>query len=238
MPVTAFGRVADLAQWEDFHAATKIPVVIDAAAAFESVIDHRLRVGKLPVILSFHATKTFGTGEGGCVITQSADLAERVGQCLNFGFAGSRNAAVTSLNGKMAEYPAAVGLAELDHWDAKRAAFAQVALAYQEEFRANAVPLPLWTSPDVSSSYVILECESLQHSRAIAAALASQSIETRLWYGSGVSGNDAFASNECVDLHGEQRLQPESLLGLPTAVDLARPQVARIAAAVARAISG
>ncbi len=44
------------------------PVVIDGAASFATLtLAPHLYAGTVPVALSFHATKSFGVGEGGCV---------------------------------------------------------------------------------------------------------------------------------------------------------------------------
>ena len=84
--------------------------------------------------MSFHATKAFATGEGGCVASTDTGVVEQVGQALNFGFAGSRDSATPSLNGKLSEYHAAVGLAELEQWDAKQEATARVLDLYRARF--------------------------------------------------------------------------------------------------------
>ena len=115
-----------------FPEQTGIPVVIDAAASFEAISDEPSRLlSELPVALSFHATKAFATGEGGCVITTDAELATSVTRSLNFGFYEDRESRSASTNGKMSEYHAAVGLAELDAWPAKHHAFLRMAETYK-----------------------------------------------------------------------------------------------------------
>ena len=84
--------------------------------------------------MSFHATKAFATGEGGCVASTETGVVEQIGQALNFGFSGSRDSATPSLNGKLSEYHAAVGLAELEGWNAKQEATARVLNLYRESF--------------------------------------------------------------------------------------------------------
>jgi dTDP-4-amino-4,6-dideoxygalactose transaminase len=237
VPVAPFGRLEGIASWQRFQDTTGIPVVIDAAASFETLQNGPLPVSTVPVVLSFHATKSFGTGEGGCVIAPDPELAGKIGQCLNFGFQGSRNTGLCSINGKMPEYTAAVGLAELDGWEAKCRRFAKVASHYTQAFRDCAVGLPLWVSPRISSSYVLLDAGSTNESLALAHALGRRGVETRLWYGSGLSGHDAFRDCARVDLHGDEALDPGALLGLPTAVDLAPEDVDWIAEATLRSLS-
>ena len=115
IPVGAFGRAVDQAAWKAFRDETGIAVVIDGAACFEIATSSPNRTfGDIPVAISFHATKSFGVGEGGCVVTRDLNLATRVVRAINFGFLGSRDCQSPNINGKLSEYHAAVGLAELD----------------------------------------------------------------------------------------------------------------------------
>jgi dTDP-4-amino-4,6-dideoxygalactose transaminase len=237
VPVAPFGRLEGLEQWQHFHDVTGVPVVVDAAACFEALHSRQVSAGQLPVILSFHATKAFGTGEGGCVVTTDTELALRIAQCLNFGFSGSRNTALCSLNGKMSEYPAAVGLAELDQWSEKQGKFLAVSRSYGEAFARQGITQRLWLPPEISSSYVILDCGSSTKCDALIDSLASRKIETRRWYGTGLSAHDAFRNCPRLDVHGQRSLDHGALLGLPTAVDLLIEQVERIAAVVRESLA-
>ena len=65
-------------------------------------------------VFSFHATKFFNTFEGGAIVTNDGDLAERIRLMQNFGFAGLDNVIYIGTNGKMNEAAAAMGLTNLD----------------------------------------------------------------------------------------------------------------------------
>ncbi len=135
IPVAPFGRPVSQSPWLEFREQTGIPVVIDGAATFEACSARSEGIlGALPVALSFHATKAFATGEGGCAVSTDTGVVELIGQALNFGFSGSRDSATPSLNGKLSEYHAAVGLAELDEWSGKEDAAAHVLEVYRESF--------------------------------------------------------------------------------------------------------
>src|SRR5690606_3869348 len=70
LPVAAFGAAVPQAPWQEFRDRTGIPVVIDGAASFEAACAAPWRnLGDIPVAMSFHATKSFGMGEGGCAAT-------------------------------------------------------------------------------------------------------------------------------------------------------------------------
>jgi dTDP-4-amino-4,6-dideoxygalactose transaminase len=61
-----YGRRLAQTAWARLSQQTGIAVVIDAAASIEALADDsKSLVGAVPVVLSFHATKAFSTGEGG-----------------------------------------------------------------------------------------------------------------------------------------------------------------------------
>ena len=63
LPVAPFGRPTDVVAWYRFRSRTGLPVVIDAAAGFDTIT-----LGAAPTVISLHATKVFGVGEGGFVM--------------------------------------------------------------------------------------------------------------------------------------------------------------------------
>jgi dTDP-4-amino-4,6-dideoxygalactose transaminase len=237
VPVAPFGRPVAQLPWQEFQSRTGVPVVIDAAACFESFTPpQHPSLGALPVALSFHATKSFGVGEGGCVVTTDERLAAAVLRALNFGFHGSRDSTGISLNGKMPEYTAAVGLAELDGWDAKCERAGRVLQAYREAFRAHGLESRLRCSPDISSSYVLLQCDTTLQAESVVETLAGDNIETRFWYGLGLGRQPCFQQAPRLDLHGKAAIEAGTVPGLPTAVDLAESNVKRVVASVASAL--
>jgi dTDP-4-amino-4,6-dideoxygalactose transaminase len=65
-------------------------------------------------ILSFHATKFFNTFEGGAIVTNNDELADKLRLMRNFGFRGMDNVVCLGTNGKMPEICAAMGLTSMD----------------------------------------------------------------------------------------------------------------------------
>ena len=115
MPYATFGTHMDLEYYRRLHEAG-IPVIIDAAASFgvQGPQSHFGEDFPGPVVFSFHATKSFGIGEGGLIYCKDVDLISDIRQSANFGFAASRKTMLKGMNGKMPEYSAAIGLATLD----------------------------------------------------------------------------------------------------------------------------
>src|ERR1019366_7673564 len=81
--ISAFGAPPDVGRWGQFEREFGIPVVFDAAAALTS-LDH---VGHQPLCVSLHATKVFGIGEGGAVLSSHTRLTEHLTAMAGFGFA-------------------------------------------------------------------------------------------------------------------------------------------------------
>jgi dTDP-4-amino-4,6-dideoxygalactose transaminase len=185
--------------------------------------------------MSFHATKAFATGEGGCVASSDIGLVERIGQALNFGFSGSRDSAAPSLNGKLSEYHAAVGLAQLAEWDAKQEATARVLDLYREGFERLGMAGRLICAPEVASLYVLFAAETQHEADDVAASLAEDGISHRLWYRGGLQTHAQYARLSSDPLPVTTHLASR-LLGLPFAVDLDERDVKRIIAAVAQGV--
>src|SRR5438477_2964192 len=68
-------------------------------------------------IFSFHATKFVNTFEGGAIVTNDSELAEKLRLMRNFGFAGLDTVTSVGTNGKMSEASAAMGLTCLESLD-------------------------------------------------------------------------------------------------------------------------
>jgi dTDP-4-amino-4,6-dideoxygalactose transaminase len=233
VPVAPYGRALPQNEWRRFELLTGIPVVIDGAASLEKLADDlSAHVGPIPVALSFHATKVFATGEGGAVVTTDPGLLFRSIQALNFGFLGVRRSDCSGTNGKMSEYHAAVGLAELDGWRRKKVEFAHVAALYRRVADRLGLGRRLITAPDVASCYALYEAESSAEARLVAEALTANAIEHRHWYGGGLHRQPSLAAATRDLLEGAEDLAAR-LLGLPMAPDLAVADVERVLATIA-----
>ena len=134
MAVAPFGQRIDVGGWDRFRSRTRLAVVIDAAAGFDTVA-----TTGTPAVVSLHATKVLGIGEGGFILCDDADLIFGIRTRMNFGFHGSREALVPALNAKLSEYHAAVGHAALDEWPDARAEWLAVSGRYREALAASSV---------------------------------------------------------------------------------------------------
>jgi dTDP-4-amino-4,6-dideoxygalactose transaminase len=236
LPVAAHGRPVIHEPWLDFRRQVHIPIVIDGAASFEGIAARRSRVvSDIPVALSFHATKAFATGEGGAVVTTDSALATSVTRSLNFGFHEDRRSRGASTNGKMSEYHAAVGLAELDAWLAKQKRLRGVADTYRKQMGDAGLSSRLFTAPDIASCYVLYRSEGVREATCVAEALAAGNIGFRSWYGGGVHSQPHYEGVSHDPLPVTDHIAP-LLIGLPVAPDLSVADVTRVVAAVERGV--
>ncbi len=230
MVVSPFGSSIDVAAWDAFRRRTGLAVAIDAAAGFDG-----LRAGQAPVVVSLHATKALGIGEGGFVATSDRDLVIDVARRANFGFFQKRETETAATNAKMSEYHAAVGLAALDAWPETRAAFRRVAGAYRRHLAGAPVAfLPGYGENWVSSTCVVRISGAT--AETLAARLAAAGIETRAWWGQGCHRQPRFAGAARTDLPVTERLAT-STLGLPCFRDMAEETIASVCAAVRKALA-
>ena len=120
----------------DFRSRTGIPVIMDAAAGFDTAV-----LSPIPTIVSLHATKALGCGEGGFVMSTDKELISRITGRSNFGFMSRREAMSVGTNAKMSEYHAAVGLSALDEWPKTRATLMKIAKNYRTRLSRSSIPL-------------------------------------------------------------------------------------------------
>jgi dTDP-4-amino-4,6-dideoxygalactose transaminase len=238
VPVAAFGRDVEQGAWQTFEQQTGVPIVVDGAASLESLERAPTpTLGPLPIALSFHATKSFATGEGGAVVTADLALATAVLKALNFGFYDRRECATASTNGKMSEYHAAVGLAELEGWDAKRRALHDVAACYRRTFGDAGLGDRLVVAPDVAGCYALYACRDAREGLRVRDALAAAAVGYRDWYGQGLHAQPHYQSLPHDDVPVTRHLAT-TLVGLPVAADLGSAALERIVTAIGSAVGG
>jgi dTDP-4-amino-4,6-dideoxygalactose transaminase len=105
-----FGAHANFSELDRYCAAAGKPMIVDAAASFPV---HRSPALRAAEVVSFHQTKPWGFGEGGCAVVD-ARQAEQVRSFLNFGVGSDASLAPFAGNGKMSDVAAAVILQRLE----------------------------------------------------------------------------------------------------------------------------
>lgn len=136
MPVHVYGNPCDTKRIQEIADKYGLKVIYDAAHAFGVEVDGKsiLNEGDMST-LSFHATKTYNTIEGGALVCHDEKTKQRIDYLKNFGFAGETTVVAPGINGKMDEVRSAYGLLGLKHVDAAIAKRKEVASIYREKLQ-------------------------------------------------------------------------------------------------------
>jgi dTDP-4-amino-4,6-dideoxygalactose transaminase len=224
--VSPFGGPIDVPLWERFEAETGVPVVFDAAAAATSLT----HIGSQPVCLSLHATKVFGIGEAGVIVSRDPALVHRMRGMAGFGFDGAaRSSVYRGGNYKVSEYTCAVGLAVLADMERKIAALFELTRAYQTGL-GEAARL----QPGCGTDWVSLTTNVILPDDRVADVLGrfdARGIMWRRWWGDGVHTHPAFADCPRADLTVTEKVAYRTI-GVPLHEKLSSHQIAQVCQAI------
>ena len=114
LPVHVYGNPCAVEKIHKIASKHNLKVIYDAAHAFGVEKDGQsiLNFGDLSV-LSFHATKSFNTIEGGAIVCHDAETKKQIDYLKNFGFENETTVVGPGINAKMNELQAAYGLLQL-----------------------------------------------------------------------------------------------------------------------------
>lgn len=147
-----YGYPCNIEAIEKIAAKHNLRVIYDAAHAFgtsykgESIFNY----GDVSTC-SFHATKVFHTGEGGCLVSKDPDLIQRMLLYRQFGHIGEVYYSM-GINGKNSELHAAMGLSNLKYIDSILQNRKEVWLRYAEMLKDHPLQL-LKVEDDVDYNY-------------------------------------------------------------------------------------
>ena len=151
-PTHMYGNCCDVFAIEELAQKYNLKVIYDAAHAFGTEIGGRsvMNYGDISA-LSFHAFKIFHTVEGGALICKDDEVAERIYQRRYFGMDGQGNYHRWGVNGKTSELNAAVGLANLDHFEMILQNRKKISLYYQMLIEGLPISIPETQTGSISN---------------------------------------------------------------------------------------
>lgn len=113
-----YGNPCDIEALQQIANEMNIPIIYDGAHAFGVYYkDKPLASYGDVTALSFHATKIFHTIEGGALVTNNDQLAEKISYMRNFGYNGPEDFFGIGINAKASEFQAAMGLSVFPYVD-------------------------------------------------------------------------------------------------------------------------
>jgi len=115
VPVHVFGNGCEVEKVDQIAKENNLKLIYDASHAFNVKYKDQsiLNYGDIST-LSFHATKLFHTIEGGALIINDDNLAQKARYLINFGIESPESIPSLGTNAKMNEFEAAMGLCVLD----------------------------------------------------------------------------------------------------------------------------
>jgi dTDP-4-amino-4,6-dideoxygalactose transaminase len=211
-----------------------LKVIYDAAHAFGCTYNGKslLSYGDISTC-SFHATKVFHTGEGGCIIANDDQLSNQLMLFRSFGHLGDDYFSV-GINGKNSEFHAAMGLCVLPQMNNIIEARKQVSKSYDELLDSKKIKRPLFNKDcDHNYAYYPVVFESEEVALNVRAALLKNDISTRRYF---------YPSLNQLPFIKDQVSCPVSediskrVLALPLYTDLASEDIIRISTIINQAL--
>lgn len=239
MPVHIYGHPVDMDPVREVAERHGLAVIEDAAEAHGATYRGR-RCGSLGDLscFSFYANKIVTTGEGGMVLTDDEELANRLRSGRNLCFQEARRFVheEAGFNFRLTNVQAAIGLGQVERIDDLVARKREVGAAYSRGLAGCGLQLPVereWAENVYWMYGVVADEASGMDASALAAKLAERGVQTRPFF-VGMHEQPVFASDGL--FAGERYPVAERLarqgLYLPSGLALTNEQQADVVHAV------
>lgn len=241
--VHLWGRPCDTEALEDIARRHDLKLMFDAAHAFGCSHGGRM-IGSFgdAEVFSFHATKFFNTFEGGAIVTNDDDLAEKVRRMKNFGFVEYDEVTEAGTNGKMNEICAAQGLTSLECLNEFIATNRRNYDQYREELRdVPGIYLTVYDEGDSNNyQYLVLEVDEAEagiEREDLVRVLWAENVLARRYFYPGCHRMEPYRSRKLkTKLPVTERLT-ERFVTLPTGTAVGEKDISEICEIIHAAVS-
>jgi dTDP-4-amino-4,6-dideoxygalactose transaminase len=213
-----------------------LPVVEDCAQAHGAHGEHGAAgtYGSLGAF-SFYPTKNLGAlGDGGAVVTEDPELAQRLRLLRHYGQTGRYEHAIAGVNSRLDELQAAFLRVKLEHLDAGIERRRAIAAVYDEALRDCEAVRPLAVRPGTTHArhLYVVRCRDRA---TVQQALETAGVGTLVHYPRAVHQHPPYADRRRpgISLTGSEQLGDE-VLSLPLFPELTNNEVDHVAAALSR----
>jgi dTDP-4-amino-4,6-dideoxygalactose transaminase len=236
VPVHLYGQPVDLAPIAELCRVRGLVLVEDAAQAFGADIGGR-KTGAWgdAGCFSFYPSKNLGAfGDGGMVITDRDDLADRARMLANHGRDGAQRAVLLGYNSRLDELQAAILGVKLRHIDNFNASRRRHAEAYNARLADADLTLPFedGVGLHVYHQYTL---RSRQRDR-LREALSAAGIASGLHYAKPLHREGPFAARHATICLPAAEQAAREVLSLPMSPLLTEPQIERVTQVVRGAL--
>ncbi|HVP81189.1 MAG TPA: DegT/DnrJ/EryC1/StrS family aminotransferase [Thermodesulfobacteriota bacterium] len=230
IPVHLYGHPADMPAIMDIASRHDLFVIEDCAQSHGAAIRGR-RTGAWGHLsaFSFYPTKNLGTlGDGGAVITNDRELAERARWAREFGWRERYISYQPGMNTRLDEIQAAILRVKLHYLDKENGRRQQIAGIYDALLSATALILPRSESPlsHVYHQYVVRS----NHRDDLRRFLKANSVETLIHYPLPVHLQPAYQGRVVIGPDGLRQTERicREILSLPMHPQMADEQARRV----------
>jgi dTDP-4-amino-4,6-dideoxygalactose transaminase len=233
IPVHLFGQMCDMDPIMEIAVRRNLYVIEDAAQAISATYKGR-KAGSIGNCgcFSFFPSKNLGAaGDGGMIVTNDADLYERLTVLRGHGSKPKYYHKLVGGNFRLDPLQAAILLVKLTHLDEWSEARRRNAKFYDRAFAGSAIATP-WINPDcvsIFNQYVI----GVSDREALMAALKKENIGTEIYYPLPMHQQECFAGKcRLAGSLRESEAAAKSVLALPIYPELTDEMLGFVAATV------
>lgn len=236
LPVHLYGNPADMMTISEIADRYGIAIIEDAAQAHGAKIGGKPIGSKGTACFSFYPTKNITTGEGGMIVTDNSDIAERCRLLRSHGAKERYVHEILGYNCRMTDIHAAIGLAQLPklaEWTMKRKRNAH----RLTELLGDHVITPVhhsWADP-VYHQYTI----RIPGGRGdLAARMENRQVGVGIHYPVPVHLQPLYQKQGYCDSLPEAEKASQEVISLPVHPNLSDQDLQRIASAVIQSLEG
>lgn len=230
--VHLWGRAAPVEALQKIAVDHQVKLFFDAAHALGCTADGRAVGGFGDAeVFSFHATKTVTSFEGGAIVTDDGQLADRIRAMHNFGLSADR-AVEVGTNGKMSESAAAMGLTSLDAFaETREHNRANHALYSAELSRVRGISVHQFDQGEQNNfQYVIISVDQAGAGidrDQMQAILRAEKVIARSYFSPGCHQMAAYRTDPPLRLEHTETLSSQ-VLALPTGPAVSSEDIRRV----------
>lgn len=233
MGVHVFSNPCDIEAIEYIARKHNLKVIYDAAHAMcvnykgKSVLEY----GDISAA-SFHATKIFNSGEGGCCVAVDSKLNNRLKRLRFFGHNDDKEIVDVGCNGKMTEIHAALGLANLKYIDSVLSKRKEIFDSYYSELAdLDFITFQSFHENSYNYSYMPIVLDSEERLLKVLRALESNEIFAKRYFYPSLNTIKSLARHDASE-HSEKIAS--TILCLPSYSDLSLEKVENICQIITR----
>ena len=219
-----YGNAGDLSEQEKIAHDNNIPLIYDGAHAFGVRMDNKsiFSYGTVSTC-SFHATKIFHTIEGGAVMTNQADLANKIKGIRSFGHKEDDYFDI-GINGKNSEFHAAMGLVNLTHFPQIRAHRKWAVGRYDEQIELPVQKVKFAANLERNYSYYPIILPSEEDLLNLTNKFLSEGIKPRRYFYPSLNTIQIIQGDSCPTSEDIAK----RILCLPLSADITEEEITKI----------